>query len=445
MELLSPGEKIRRIRKELGLKQEDITNEEVSKSLISMIEKNKRALSWKTAKIIANCLNKYYRNTGYQITPEYLMETEQDLVKKDFVKTMNYLYSIMESDVLDVEYVNECFEKLMVLIRPWGLKKEMIELITLRGKFYCLTYQYNEALKDFCSALEYYLEEKDYSEVARIYNQMGMINHMLMRIDQALTYYTKAYDIASEHNIINRIRIKIEAIYNLILCYRNIQRYDMALQYVIMFKEIEWNHPMYDIYNHQVMLMEGNTYREIKNFEKAEKIYFKLLQKARTLDNNTLFLVYESCSIHYREQGQVDKALNYIDKALKMKSSVKASYIPNILIAQAKCQMLLKRSVEAINTLKDGLEKAEKIYKNEMIIDFHFTLAQVYIRLDKLDIALKYIQDIEKVIIENNIEFKMYDLYSFYSEIYCRLGNVTKGLEYITKTRKNYLDIVQTS
>jgi len=52
MRVLSTGEKIKNLRKGIGLKQEDIVSDEITRSLISMVENNKRNLTYKTAKVL---------------------------------------------------------------------------------------------------------------------------------------------------------------------------------------------------------------------------------------------------------------------------------------------------------------------------------------------------------------------------------------------------------
>ena len=76
MKVLSIGEKIKQLRMDIGLNQDDLTNDEITRSLISMIENNRRSLTHNTAKIIATTLNQYYSNLGKHITAEYLLETK---------------------------------------------------------------------------------------------------------------------------------------------------------------------------------------------------------------------------------------------------------------------------------------------------------------------------------------------------------------------------------
>ncbi len=444
MELLSPGEKIKKLRMELGLKQEDITNETVSKSLISMIEKNKRGLTWNTATIIAQSLNRYYRTMGKMITPEFLMETEEDRVNREVKEEIEYLQTLIESGHINTKLIYMTFDKILKLVEQWDMKQELIELRYLKGRFYYKSYLYNKALEECSNVLEYYIEVRDYSEVARTYNFMGACYYMQMMMDQALNYYSKAYDTAIEHSTANKARIKVEAVFNIIICYRKIHRYDMALQFINMFKEIEWDNPLYEYYNNQTIILEANTYRDLRNYERSEKLYEKLMQKHKVLDKDILFLLYDNYTIFYMEQGKIQKALNYVDKAIKILKGVRPDYIPWIYITKARCLVLAGRYDEALNTLNEGLVLAEDFTENEMIIDFHFTLSQVYIKLNDFNNALMHLKDGEKIIIDNNIKLKRNDLYSFYIEVYIGLGESSKSIEYASKIRKDYLALKNT-
>ncbi len=361
--------------------------------------------------------------------------------KRDFEKQMYLLEKMVETSN-DIEIVTKTFESLEDFAKSSGLTKETKELQFLKCKFYYNSYQYTNALQVSSNALELYIEEKDDNKVARIYNILGACYHMLMLFDQALIYYTKAYDIVVEKNIIDKDKIKIEAIFNLILCYRKIYRSDMVLQYINIFKELNGENLYFQDFFHRVALVEANTYRDIKNYKKADELYKSLLQNGVDgIDGNTLFLIYDNYILLYIEQGQLTEALRYIEKAFQLKESVGNDYIPWIFLTKAKCLMALEKYSESLNVLKYGLTLAEGICTNEMIIEFQFALVQGNITVKDYDQALKYLQSVEKFMLDKQIKLRNNDLYSFYAEACCGVGEVTKGIEYISKVRKDYLSI----
>jgi len=124
-----------------------------------------------------------------------------------------------------------------------------------------------------------------------------------------------------------------------------------------------------------------------------------------------------------------------------MKDDVTPGYVPWIFITKAKCKMKLAQYDEALETLKIGLNLARQVSTNEMIIEFLFTLVQLNITLKDYESALVELQKVEKFILDNNIKLNNNDLYSFYAEACCGVGEVAKGIEYISKVRKDYISI----
>ncbi len=440
MEVLTTGEKVKQLRKEIGLKQEDITNDEISKSLISMIEKNKRSLTQHTATIIAENLNKYYKSMGREITPEYLLETEEEQVKKEIDKEISYLQELVTQVNGEERLINNVFDKVMELADQWGLKKELFEIKMLRGDYYYSLYKYDEALKEYLHVLNYRIQMADYGEIARMYIAIGSVYQMKMLIDTAIVHYVQAHDTAIIYNIGSMEKVKVYSIYNQILCYRKINHFDLALNKINEFKELKWEDPLFNTYYNRVLIHEANTYRDLKNYEKATKLYDKILKEQKKLDKETLFLLYDNYAYLYRKQGNIQRSLTYISKAYAIKDEVDINYIPALHLKEAKCYNLLENYEKVISLLNSGLQLAKMVSKTEFIIELYFNLVEVHIKIKDYTTALNYLQKVETIIIENNIKSKETDLYSYYSDIYLELDDKVKASEFIRKMRKKYLE-----
>ena len=74
--LLTPGEKIKKIRKDFKIKQSDITGGKITRNLISLIENNRAELTESTAKIICNSINSICekRNIDFMMTSDDLLK-----------------------------------------------------------------------------------------------------------------------------------------------------------------------------------------------------------------------------------------------------------------------------------------------------------------------------------------------------------------------------------
>ncbi len=379
--------------------------------------------------------------TGTETDKEMFDELiEEEQIKSRInleVKNLREKITALKHEATDDEYL----AKLLDLAKKWGLKKEIAELQIVKGEYFYYQYNYNNAIKEYLRALAYFLEQKQFEQVARMYNFIGNSYYMQMMINQALIYYTMAYNTAISHRSINNETVKTEAIFNQILCYRYIHRHDMALQYINELKE-KSDKATLCINDGKLTLVEANTYRDLKDYEKAEDLYNQLLNNSQPLDCNTLFLAYLNCGTLYQELGEVEKALEYCNKAYELKDEVKQSYVPNIYLCYAKCKFMLGKSEESLKDLEEGIKLAVKMNKDSLIVDFHFTIVLVYMRLKQnYNEALKHLKEVEKIILNKNIKSKQEKLYAFYSEIYLMMEDKEKSIEYLHKMQKNYLDI----
>ncbi|WP_026476262.1 helix-turn-helix domain-containing protein [Alkaliphilus transvaalensis] len=439
MEILTPGEKVKKIRKELGLNQEDIASDQISKSLISMIEKNKRNLTEKVAVIIANNINKYYKRIGKEIFPEELMESEIERVQRDIYNEIEYLRGSVDKAIINERLFDAKFNTLMKTVEHWNLIGPKMELLLIRGEFYHKNYKYKDAIKDLSEALVYYMQEKDYGIVARIYNFIGICYYMLMLVDQALIYYIKAYDTAIENDVSPDIVNTHTIILNLILAYRKIERYDMALHYLNLLKKIDVDYIVSFRHQIKIGILEANTYRDLKNFPKAERMYNKLLQKAGEIENYYLIVIYDNLSILNLQCGNIERALFYINKAFKLINATKPSDLLGIILTKAQCEMKLGNISNASKALQEGLIIAKEVSMNEMIIDYHFAIVELYIIQKDYNNALNQLEIVEKLIMKNEIKLKINELYSFYGQVYCLIEEGEKAISYMLKIRKGYL------
>lgn len=84
MEVVSVGKRLRRIRKQFGIRQDEITGDLVTRNMISIIENDKASLTPKVAQIVSEHINQICidRAIDFSITVEALLESEEEQVKK---------------------------------------------------------------------------------------------------------------------------------------------------------------------------------------------------------------------------------------------------------------------------------------------------------------------------------------------------------------------------
>ncbi len=437
MEILSPGEKIRRLRKDLGLNQGDLANDLLTRSLISMIENGKRKLTLDSAKIISTRLNHYYRPLGKAITPEYLMESEGQQVARYISRELEGLRHLKETKGVEEQDFESIFQYIGQLAKNYGLDSVYHEVLYRQGQYHYKKYQYKKALACFNQVLEYNLINRNYHETAKLYNEIGKCNYMLLYLETAIVYYSRAYETAVQQNISNHI--KLDAIHNLILTYYKHGKYQQALQMLRKFRGMDTGKTKPRLMNN-LLLIESTIYRNIGNLDKAEKILNLLVFRKDQLHNDTQALLYANLSILYRIRGDFHKAYQYIQLAITLKKQIAKAYLPNILLQLAEYYRAVEAYPEAIETLKEIHSISKEMDLNEGLIDTCFLFTEVYLELKDYQQAEAYIRQAEEVILseESEIAGKKQVLYTYYVDLYNDMDNKEKCKEYTKKLREQF-------
>ena len=131
-EILSSGKKIKRIRKELGLKQHEITGGEVTRNLISIIENDKAALTEKVAKVIADNINMACseQNIDYHVSAKYLLESEEYQAERVVDK---YLENLAVDNLQIVDEIEEFLIIYDLTDKKISIYEKIGDLYTGRG------------------------------------------------------------------------------------------------------------------------------------------------------------------------------------------------------------------------------------------------------------------------------------------------------------------------
>lgn len=434
MKVISTGEKIKKLRTDIGLKQDEIANDEITRSLISMIENNKRNLTFRTAQIIAKELNKYYVNLGAEITPDLLMESEVEQAQRIIREQLDEMRQLLENPAPGTEkQIYQSFQKLVDFAKEWRLYEMIANLQEARGKFYYKTYQYNKALEDFFNALEYHLKKENYMQIAILYSWIGSVHYQLELPEQALLYYDKVYVTVLSHRPSNYERMKMLVLKNKILCYQKMKMYDRAFKAIGDFKMMHKNEDE-DWYD--VLLMEANTYQDIHNYGKASKLYDRLLKKSDRLSPSLLLLVYESYADLYLKKGEYQESLKYIQSAAKYISEDALNNGAYIYLKKAKACWKLGKIKDANEQIEKGLVMAEKVSKIDVIIELTIVKAKIEIDSGSHRLAEKKLNWLLNYVENKNMKKKMGEIYLYFMELYCKQRDNEKCLEYIIKAQQ---------
>ena len=95
--ILEPGQRLKEARKKLGLKQDDLAGENMSKNYISMFENGKRRISIINAAYFADILNNKAEEKGIKlnVTASYFVKNEKDIARE---KCIDWIDKILDKE-----------------------------------------------------------------------------------------------------------------------------------------------------------------------------------------------------------------------------------------------------------------------------------------------------------------------------------------------------------
>ncbi|WP_026476961.1 helix-turn-helix domain-containing protein [Alkaliphilus transvaalensis] len=432
MYIFSPGEKIKRLRREIGLKQDQLTDDQITRSLISMIENEKRNLSEETAEIIATRLTRHYESYGKVITANYLLESKEDQVKNIIDTQLISLTELMTNyQNLNSDHVFNIFNKLLTLAEDWSIKEHYAKTLLVRGDYHFSINRYNDALMDFFNCLDYYLGDRDNETTASIYNKIGSSFLKKGFVDEGLLYYNKACAIIEVLNTNSLNSIKILSTYNMISCYRRLKKFDLVFKYVSLFKELkDYNENLYS----EVLLMEANTYYDLGIYEKAKIIYDELLTRNPQVDSNILLTTYNQLAKIYHYMGNSKESQEYTQKIDELIENHSITFSSDVYCALAKYYCDLSLIDKALSLLDKGFRYA-KIQNNlEAMISIKLLIADIYREhIKDYDEAESHILYLEEHFKNHAYKDKHVEVYAKIAKFYCLINNPARCIKYLDK------------
>lgn len=332
MKNLNLGQNLKKIRKDLNLKQQDIAGEDVTRNLISLMENNKTPIYHNVANIISKNINAILAKRGEDI---YIQA-------EDILNPERY-----ESRRIANKYVEK-------------LKKHLEE------KNYELKIEELNEIENFLNRWGF-IDKK-----VKIYELLGDIFYNARDLNREYYYYIKALEVSYEYpNMKERYKLILKLVYNCIitrkyheairLCdfaittqedltekYKGIFHYNSALSYYYLgdfYKALD--HIIYakfyiafDDYREmqRILMLEGVCNSEIKNFDGALRVFNKLLAIINENDIEEMCMSYTNILRIFVDKNEKEKVIEYHNKILEYlpKIDEHSDYFVQLLLSIAK-------------------------------------------------------------------------------------------------------------
>ncbi|AAM24043.1 tetratricopeptide (TPR) repeat protein [Caldanaerobacter subterraneus subsp. tengcongensis MB4] len=371
MEFLTPGERVKKIRKMLKMKQRELQSENITRGFISMIEGNRTTMSRETASIIAEKFNKRAQELGIDlnIDGDYLLMTPAEEAEYYCIRKLNQITTIENLDEL---------KGIFKIADEYKLKKVTALAYIKIGDVMYNNQNFQEAFINYHKALDILLLNDIKDQLPYVYNMLGASKAGLLEFSEAIMYFQKALEHAEE---MNDIEIKIKASYNNALCYKCISKPAVSIDYIqkclsVLDKEKDFEHYVY------IKSIEANCYRDMKEYDKALEIFRGLVEEINDNNNPLLGFLYTNIGEVYMEKNDFEKSMEYFNEAEKIRRKEDKNLLSHTLIEKANLYIKMGLYKEARSLLEEGIEISYRNKDMEYIVKGSYLLVEVYKKLE---------------------------------------------------------------
>ena len=419
MNILSLGEKIKKLRKEKNMTLKELAGDRITAAQISHIERDKSHTSRELLEYLASQLD---------VSVDYLLETKEMQSKK---LTDNL---ILQGEILikcnDLEKAEDQLNEAIKICDEYKVLDNYATCNFLLADINFKKGKYSESVMGYEKALYYFIKNNDKDKLYKCYLNIGKI-YMIEEF-----YKGAILQFEFSEGILNEIQVEDVDIYKdlyskMAYCYIKLDNNEKSLDYINKMDEIDIkNNPEEEL---DVLILKANNFLNVGEFEKSKEYFKKALEILDKEKNKTeLASIYLTISDVYKNIGDLNKVLEYSQKVYDIKKNDEDEYMMNSLfkiietyiqnddydMAKRYCKLALASSIKSKNKFNE------------------YKVLRCYSYMHKLKndniVAIEYLQKCIDIVTELNDKKTLGDLYINLGELYSS-SSKDKELEYYQK------------
>lgn len=436
MEILSPGQKIRKIRKELKINQKEITGGEITRELISIIENDKSTLTPTVAQIITDNINKICkeRNIDFSLNTEYLLEDINAQTNKIASKYIDFL--CINEDNISKDFSKD-IEEIEGFLRKYDVPEKKMIIYEKIGDILKKQREFNRSYVYYIKAFENHNRLFNDIRLFNLLQKLGGICIYLGKDKEALDFNNLA--LIYNDNVSEELKYKV--LYNNTLAYMHLYDHDKALL------EIEHIQSTFKTLNKEnifeLNILKVNCLRYKKFYNDALKINESMLRDLDNSDTENIMLITANILDIYTMIKDVKNVKLYIDKLIYLMSSyekVKEScYSPNAYNQIGLSTTLINNLGLSIEYYKKSIDVAKYQRNRKVLLKSLEQLLDILIKEKNIEeinsLKNQIIELISLEIIEPSAN-SVFKLMEFYNEIGDK-ESLSGILQFILESKKD--------
>ena len=428
MEILSLGEKIKKIRKEKDLTLKELAGNRITAAQISHIERDKSYPS-------QDLLEYFVDKLGVSV--DYLLESKEMQAKK--ICTNLLLKGEIFADSGDYESAKRETNAVIDICKNYEMSDTYARAKFLLGKIYFYQKNYKLAIESLEKSLVYNVKISNYKNVAKCYLELGKIYMEEGYIKVAIDKFIQGENVFVEYKIKDN-DIEKEIFTYMSYGYIKINDNDNSLLYANKIQDMEERMKNKTDKANSLLLIGSNllnmgNYDEAKeHLIKAKKIYEEE-NKKNEMANAQLVM-----SKIYREMNEFEEALEYVKKAYFIKREHEDKELVNVLFEYIKAFMNVEDFENAKKYSKRALAISIKLKEKNLEYNSLKHYAKVFKREGDFHTAIENFEKCITVLKSIDNKKELADLYIEIGEIYNGISK-DKEIEYYTKSISIYKDL----
>ena len=301
MNILSLGEKIKKLRKGQNMTLKELAGDRITAAQISHIERDKSHTSYELLEYLADKLG---------VSVDYLLETKEMQSKKI---TDNL---ILKSEIYikcdDLEKAEEQINEIIEICREYKLTENYGKCNNLLAEINCKREDYSSAVYYYEKALYYFIKNEDKDDIYNSYVNIGNIYMLDKFYKGALTHFMFAKEVLDESNIEDADIYK-ELYGKISECYMKLNQPQKALDFMQKIDRMDNE----DCIKEEVgiLVLKAKNLLGVGKYAESKECFNKALEIIEKEENKSrLAKVYLTMSKIYSEMGDIDKHLEYSQK-----------------------------------------------------------------------------------------------------------------------------------
>ncbi|SHK04445.1 tetratricopeptide repeat protein [Tepidibacter formicigenes] len=428
MEILSLGEKIKKLRKEKNLTLKELAGNRITAAQISHIERDK---SYPSQDLLEYFVEKL------DVSIDYLLESKDMQAKKISNNLLIKGEIYIKSD--ELEEAKKEIKKVIEICKEYKLYENYGKAKFLLGLIYFNEKNYELAIDNFERSLVLNVKTSNFEKVVQCYLELGKVYLEEGFYKVALDKLTQGENLFLEYEMKNN-EIKKELYTYMSYCYIKLEDNVRSLKYAKKIHEIEENEKNIKEKANSLFLIGSNLldmgkWDESKEYlNKALKIYEEENKK------NEFAKTQVAMSKIYTKLGKYEDALECVKKAYITKREYEDKEVIKVLFEYVKVLINTNDFENAKKYAKKALVTSIKIKDKKLEYKSLKYYAKIYKKEGDLNTAIEHLKKCLYIIEELGDKKELADLYIELAQTYSKISK-EKELEYYTKGIEIYKDL----